>query len=495
MRRLLKVYRLQNFCYGKIKRIPVTKQESKDYIDVAVEHIQSNSFIKAFEYLELSLKFEHPEAFYHLAYLYENGYGVNQDMPKALELYKKSSEQGVVDSNFKLAKIYLEKKDFFESAHYLEICMKHNIQETFHMYVKLIFEKATLIYGMANDQNFKELQEDLSKIGFKGETPRLLSASLMKKTLETSEKCLKLFNDAESKCEIGQIYLADSQFNVLGLKDSFNQAFKYLEEADTDESRGVIGTFYYNKKDYEKAKEYLMKSNNPVAKACLAEMYLLGRAVEIDYSKGRKLLEESMEVENSESVRVMTGMIQSKNPQLSKIKNMLEKLIEKNPNNIMAKYLLTTKIDFNPKVLQYIEEYNYQKAKEIVQSADGEDDFHKKMEYFSSYERYYDWNDRFLSWDPDWVFKTFGDPNRKSSKLIADFFTVCPSIFAKPEKIEQLIKGEKLTEMEEEFKVWREKQMNESPFGINKKYVSEELTFELLRNTALEIEKLQKEGN
>ena len=43
---------------------------------------------------------------YYLGYMYENGYGVEQDMTKAFEWYKKSAEQGYNNAQLKLGEMY-----------------------------------------------------------------------------------------------------------------------------------------------------------------------------------------------------------------------------------------------------------------------------------------------------------------------------------------------------------------------------------------------------
>ena len=48
------------------------------------------NYEKSKKYFELATKRDEPKAFAYLAYQYENGLGVDVDIPKALDLYQSS---------------------------------------------------------------------------------------------------------------------------------------------------------------------------------------------------------------------------------------------------------------------------------------------------------------------------------------------------------------------------------------------------------------------
>lgn len=495
MRKIFKIGHLQKFCYSKHKRIPVNPQEAKDFVDVAAEHINARSYLKAKEFLESSLKFENGYAYHHLGYLYEHGYGVNKDLDKSIEFYKKSLELNAPESFLNLAKIYVNLKDFKQGIYYLENSMKHQYKESFYIYLKFIFEKGYNFYHLYKDEHFEETQKEMESLGFKGNTPREISISILKRVLQVANETLKLYKDGESKSIIGQIYYLDSKLNFLGLKNSFETALKYLEEAETDESKALLGKIYLEKEDFAKAKEYFESSNDVHAKALLGEMYLLGQGVEKNYLKGKKLVEDSYSPENAEYIRIMTGL-HSLGPQtnLGKIKSMVKEAYEKDPHDLFLQTTRGLNYDCEPAILDKMDDFTIQKAEEILNSSYGEDEFNRKMEYWKEYSTFLEWNQKIFEFEPKWNIKSFGDSRKMSNKVIASFITVCPPCLMNPKKIESISKGENIKEYEKEFNQWKEKELTQKLSQERLDFL-QKFEFQILQNMIKVISELQKVGN
>ncbi len=83
--------------------------KAKDY-DLALEMINRGDFLPAIEELKPLVELGLPEALFQQAQLYENGFGVERDLPQAFALYQRAADRGIAEAQFALAQMYLQGK-------------------------------------------------------------------------------------------------------------------------------------------------------------------------------------------------------------------------------------------------------------------------------------------------------------------------------------------------------------------------------------------------
>ena len=80
--------------------IPLASSDSSEWLEIGKRAFENSNFKVAFEYLSKSKNTA--ETYYYLGYMYEMGYGTNQNLKKAAVLYDISSGQGYQDAQYRL---------------------------------------------------------------------------------------------------------------------------------------------------------------------------------------------------------------------------------------------------------------------------------------------------------------------------------------------------------------------------------------------------------
>ena len=281
---------------------------------------------KAFEYYTRAIENGSYAANADLGRLYYNGQGVEKNVDKATELYYEAALHEVsfaVDylkgSESHLAPIYLGNL-------YLEgKCVEKNIQTALEYYAKVdsndyLFVKDSLIkaeecikkeksgdeqkdlmlaLAMLCVKNFKErLQEEGSeKLSKCAELIYKKGLSLKKtdinKTIEYYELAAEA-GYAKAQSALGFMYYNGEN----GIKKDPGKALNYaLKAKDSDpDAMALVGLFYYDKKDYEKALDYnsrAVEKGSIIAKTNLGNQYAHGRGVEQNLDKAAELYYEA----------------------------------------------------------------------------------------------------------------------------------------------------------------------------------------------------------
>ena len=83
------------------------------------------------------------QALFDLVYLTQTGQGAEQDLPKAIELYKKASALGHRSANHNLGLIYFYgkgvKQDYLESAKWFKIAAERDVTDAQRNLLKLYY--------------------------------------------------------------------------------------------------------------------------------------------------------------------------------------------------------------------------------------------------------------------------------------------------------------------------------------------------------------------
>lgn len=124
-------------------------------------------------------------------------------------------------------------------------------------------------------------------------TDSLVDLALYHKTWspELAERCLKLAtgNNPRSMTELGVIYAFSPEFKKQA--SAGVQILDAAAKAGYDEANGYLGLYFFNRKDYKKAKAYFdacRSMKEGFAYTALGSMYLEGKGVKEDLAKARE---------------------------------------------------------------------------------------------------------------------------------------------------------------------------------------------------------------
>lgn len=142
--------------------------------DLAWEYFADNRYEEAAKYFQLSSDKKFSAATNNLAWLYEHGFGVEKDVKKAEELYKKAAAQGFVKALNNLGGLFQnEYKDDCKAAYWWEKAAKkglENAQRNLGLSyangscVKYNYKKAVYWLTKASEQNFEKAQYSLARL-------------------------------------------------------------------------------------------------------------------------------------------------------------------------------------------------------------------------------------------------------------------------------------------------------------------------------------------
>lgn len=158
---------------------------------------------------------------YYLGYLYENGFGVKQDISKATENYIKAADENNDLAIVRLLKIYYQQNDYEQFKYYLSKALNNNLSQAYY-YEALAYENKIIPFDASQ---FKVVSYNVGKQ--KKDIPTIVIATInsLKKGIEK--------NDINSIKHIYEVLLPykDSSYS----KDIYLSAVKLL---DFDEELG-----------------------------------------------------------------------------------------------------------------------------------------------------------------------------------------------------------------------------------------------------------------
>ncbi len=100
-------------------------------LELGVYQLNRGEFHQAMDQFRPLVAEGYPPAQYHMALIYQHGYGVPKDGMKALELFQLAAEKNYPDAQFALALLYAEgrfvKKDLKKSFHYTQKAAKKDL--------------------------------------------------------------------------------------------------------------------------------------------------------------------------------------------------------------------------------------------------------------------------------------------------------------------------------------------------------------------------------
>lgn len=105
---------------------------------------------------------------------------------------------------------------------------------------------------------------------------------------QLAEQCLKLVNTPRSAMELGVIYAFSPEFSKHAAKGV--KLLQHAAQSGQNEANCYLGLYYFNHKDYAKAKSYLEACNPQygIGYTALGSMYTSGTGVKQDLAKARE---------------------------------------------------------------------------------------------------------------------------------------------------------------------------------------------------------------
>lgn len=244
---------------------------------------QLKDYSKAHEYFKKASEMGSIEATTHMGILYENGFFVTKDIPKAIQFYQTSIESNDKDAMLHMAKIFLAQE---------------------------------------NVEVAKELLIDSSNLGNLEST--LLLGDVYKNESDIPQ-ALKLFSEAGSKGSaeafnhIGEIYEKEEGYQ--SIKKAYENYKKAASMGSSEAYTNLSNIFLYGKEaNYEKIIFYLKKGvelGNVNATRNLALMYFHGTGVKKNLKKANELLLMAIKENDANSMNIYALSQQNSNISLA----------------------------------------------------------------------------------------------------------------------------------------------------------------------------------
>jgi TPR repeat protein len=271
----------------------------------------SVSLVPAEEVVDIELLVEKAEtgdaeAMYELARCYRWGHGVEHDMDKAIEWFKKSAEKDYQWAYFQLGRLHARDKPERTNQLYAFDCFKKALGVNARSYYRLAYCYQYYEEVTSDMDKALELYQKASELGDPAADCMLgdwyAAGTHVAKNLKKAEEFYQkaLTRDVPRYWyEVGQRYLCGRQV----LKDPV-QAIAIFERAA---ERGYLLALtnlagIYRQGEYgtpvnqEKAAELYQKAaqrGNGDAQAALGEMYALGQGVEKDFAKAKHWVQQA----------------------------------------------------------------------------------------------------------------------------------------------------------------------------------------------------------
>lgn len=99
---MIKLCRYLLYLFSSLMVVPAMASD----VDDAVEAMRAGNFAEAYCVLKPYAEAGDPEAQYNIGWMYLNGYGLAMNDSRALEWWKKASDQGYTDASFSIAMLY-----------------------------------------------------------------------------------------------------------------------------------------------------------------------------------------------------------------------------------------------------------------------------------------------------------------------------------------------------------------------------------------------------
>lgn len=249
--------------------------------------------------LEKEAKKGDPEALATLTSLYVNGWGVKEDIVKALELAKKAANQGHEMSQIQIADLYLQglehtTEELIKALLWLNLHARNNIVEA------QVLLGRYYLKGLGIEQDFTKAADWLEKAADQGDSLALkLIISMHQSDSEVIEKDyfkmikwlnqLALENDEDALLTLGRFYEEG-----LGVRQDEEKAIEWYEKSI--EVGSVIGMqavarIHISKKNYSKAKVFLelgAQQDDAISQYILAQFYESGAGVRQDLTEAKE---------------------------------------------------------------------------------------------------------------------------------------------------------------------------------------------------------------
>ena len=225
------------------------------------------------------------EAQKNLAYMYDNGKGVEQSYTEAVKWYRKAAEQGYAAAQFNLANMYNNGKGVEQS-----------------------YTEAVKWYRKAAEQGNAKAQNNLANMYYDGEGVE-----------QSYTEAVKWYRKAAKQGNAkAQFNLAEMYYNGEGVKQSNTEAVKWYRKAaeqGDEDAQYHLGWCYYKGKgvsrDYAEAVKWLRKAaeqGDEYAQYHLGWCYYEGKGVSRDYAEAVKWLRKAAKQGSVES-NVLLGIM------------------------------------------------------------------------------------------------------------------------------------------------------------------------------------------
>lgn len=297
--------------------------------NAAMDSFKNSDFSNAFQIFQDLSEQGYGKAQFMLGKIYFNGEGVPQDYEKAVKWYTKAAEEGVLDAQLELVKIYQEgfgdqKKDFSQAekwqmraaeqghadSQYVFGFISHTLKDetkAIDWYTKaarqghldaqlalawLYYDSAGMPqdhkqsaywYAKAAEQGSTEAQKHLALMYFKGQG---VDQDIKKAYQLWSKAAIK--GDTFSQSKIAWMF-----FEGKGVQQNFEQAIywwtKAAEQGEANSQHRLGGMYYFGKgipQDYERAVFWTSKAAEQGyadSQLCLGLMYYLGKGLPQNY--------------------------------------------------------------------------------------------------------------------------------------------------------------------------------------------------------------------
>ncbi len=204
-------------------------------------YLEINDYKSAFDVAYRFNFMNDPKGLGTLAYFYNNGLGVEQNISKAKELYKRSLDLGELSGGYNLALIYIKEKDY-------DAALKYLLSGVTSDYIPSIKLLANMYINGDGVVESKDVAINLlNKATALGDKKSHVSLGKIYYANKEYEKAFNEFsfglndNDPDSIYYVGLCYAKG-----LGVKQDFASAFKYYEiGAHLNEPRSLYNLSLY----------------------------------------------------------------------------------------------------------------------------------------------------------------------------------------------------------------------------------------------------------